>query len=170
MALGVEHIGHVAMAAPRTGFVNRDPSHLRPRVLSVGCFDIMDRHPPEPGIMLPESDGHCRHRHLAAPQQSQGLKKQRKPATFPRPGYRHAQDPVLRTIAARHPRFQDTLILEEVQMPPAFSAGVMGRTKLAALRTAKALALLKIQFQKQPARLAFKSTFAYSPSRLQLQG
>ncbi len=27
-------------------------------------------------------------------------------------------------IAARHPRFQESLVLEEVQMPPAFRAGV----------------------------------------------
>jgi hypothetical protein len=95
MALGVEHIGHVAMAAPSTGFVNRDPSHLRLHEFLAWA------------AMLPESDGHCRHRHLAAQQHDEGLKKQRKPATFPRPGYRHAQDPVLRTIAARHPRFQE---------------------------------------------------------------
>ena len=42
--------------------------------------------------------------------------------------------------------------------------------KLAALRTSKALALLKIQLQKQPAWFAFKSAFRYFPSRFELQG
>ena len=46
----------------------------------------------------------------------------------------------------------------------------MGRAKLAALRTSKALALLKIQLQKQPAWFAFKSAFRYFPSRFELQG
>jgi hypothetical protein len=55
-------------------------------------------------------------------------------------------------------------------MPPSFDAGVMGRAKLAALRTSKAFARLKIQLQKQPARFAFKSAFAHFPSRLELQG
>ena len=55
-------------------------------------------------------------------------------------------------------------------MPPSFDAGVMGRAKLAALRTSKAFALLKIQLQEQPARFAFKSTFRYFPSRFELQG
>ena len=36
MSLRVEHIGHVTMTSPGTGFVNRDRSHLRPRVLGVG--------------------------------------------------------------------------------------------------------------------------------------
>src|SRR4030095_12757930 len=44
------------------------------------------------------------------------------------------------------------------------------RAKLAALRTSKAFARLKIQLQKQPARFAFKSAFAHFPSRLELQG
>ena len=46
----------------------------------------------------------------------------------------------------------------------------MGRAKLAALRTSKALALLKIQLQKQSAWFAFKSAFRYFPSRFELQG
>ena len=160
MSLRVEHIGHVTMTSPGTGFVNRDRSHLRPRVLGVGRFDIMGRHAPEPGVVLPKSIGHRRHRHLPAQEHRQGLKKKGKTAAFPRPGHRHAQDPVFRAIAARHPRFQEALVLEEVQMPPAFRAGVMRRAKLAALWTSKALALLKIQLQKQPAWFAFKSTFA----------
>src|SRR4029450_4322762 len=41
MSLRVEDIGHVAMASSGTGFVNRDHAHLRPRVLSVGRFDII---------------------------------------------------------------------------------------------------------------------------------
>jgi hypothetical protein len=77
---------------------------------------------------------------------------------------------VFRAMAARHPRFQEALILEEVQMPPSLDAGVMGRTKLAALWTSKALTLLKIQLQKQPAWFALKSTFPYFPSRFELQG
>ena len=160
MSLRVEDIGHVAMASPGTGFVNRDHSHLRPRVLCVGRFDIMGRHTPEPGVVLPKSVGHRGHRHFPAQQHDQGFKKQGKTAAFPRPRHRHAQDSVFRAIAARHPRFQEALILEEVQMPPPFGAGVMGRAKLAALRTSKAFALLKIQLQKQPARFAFKSAFA----------
>jgi hypothetical protein len=51
---------------------------------------------------------------------------------------------VFGAIAARRPRFQEALILEEVQMSPALDAGVTGRAKFAALRKAKALALLKI--------------------------
>jgi hypothetical protein len=50
---------------------------------------------------------------------------------------------VFRAIAARHPRFQEALVLEEVQMPPSLDAGVMRRTKLAAQRTSKAFALFK---------------------------
>ncbi len=170
MSFRVEHIGHVAMTSPGTGFVNRDRSHLRPRVLGVGRFDIMGRHAPEPGVVLPQSIGHRRHRHLPAQEHRQGLKKKGKTAAFPRPRHRHAQDSVFRAIAARHPRFQEALILEEVQMPPAFRAGVMRRAKLAALRTSKALALLKIQLQKQSAWFAFKSTFRHFPSRFELQG
>jgi hypothetical protein len=49
--------------------------------------------------------------------------------------------------AARQGRFQQSLILEEVQVPPSLAAGVMRRAKLAALRAAKALALPKIQLQ-----------------------
>ncbi len=164
MSLRVEHIGHVAMASPGAGFVNRDRSHLRPRVLGVGRLDIMSRHAPEPGVVLPKSSGHRRHRHFPTQQHGQGLKQQGKAATFPRPGHRHAQDAVFRAIAARHPCFQEALILEEVQVPPSLDAGVMGRTKLAALRAAKALALLEIQLQKQSAWFAFKSTFRYFPS------
>ena len=170
VSLRVEHIGHVTMTSPGTGFVNRDRSHLRPRVFSVGRFNIMCRHAPEPGVVLPKSICHRRHRHLATQQHSQGLKKKGKTAAFPRPGHRHVQHSVFRTIAARHPRFQEALILEEVQMPPPFRAGVMRRAKLAALRTSKASALLKIQLQEQPARFAFKSAFPYFPSRFELQG
>jgi hypothetical protein len=54
---------------------------------------------------------------------------------------------MFRAIAARQGRFQQSLILEEVQVPPSLAAGVMRRAKLAALRAAKALALLKIQLQ-----------------------
>jgi hypothetical protein len=170
MSFRVEHIGHVTMASPGTGFVNRDRSHLRPRVLGVGGFNIMGRHAPEPGIVLPKSICHRRHRHLAAQQHSQGLKKQRKAAAFPRPGHRYAQNSVFRAIAARHPSFQEALILEEVQMPPALDAGVMSRAKLAALWAAKAPALLEIQLQKQLAWFAFKSAFRHFPSRFELQG
>jgi hypothetical protein len=158
------------MASPSTGFINRDCSHLCPEVLSVGRFDIMGCHAPEPGVVFPESVGHRRHRHLPAQQHSQGLKEQGKTAAFSRPRHRHAQHSVFRAIAARHPRFQETLILEAVQVPPAFNAGVMGWAKLAALRTSKALALLKIQLQKQSARFALKSTFRHLPSRFELQG
>ena len=170
MGFRVEHIRHVTMASPGTGFVNRDRSHLRPRVLGVGRFHIMGRHAPEPGVVLPKSIGHRRHRHLPAQQHRQGLKKKAKPAAFPRPGHRHAQHSVFRTIAARHPSFQEALVLEEVQVPPAFRAGVMRRAKLAALWAAKASALLKIQLQEQPAWFSFKSTFAHFPSRFELQG
>jgi hypothetical protein len=170
MSFSVEHIGHVAMASPGTGFVNRNRSHLRPGVVGVSRFDIMSRNAPEPGIVLLESVGHRCHRHLAAQQHDKGFKKQRKTAAFPGPGHRHAEHAVFRAIAARHPRFQDALILEEVQVPPPFSAGVMGRAKLAALRTSKAFALLKIQLQKQPAGFAFKSTLRDFPSHFELQG
>jgi hypothetical protein len=64
----------------------------------------------------------------------------------------------------------DALAVKEVQMPPTFGAGVMGRAKLAALWTSKTHALPKIQLQKESARFAFKSTFRYFPSRLELQG
>jgi hypothetical protein len=114
MSLRVEYIGHITMTSPGTGFVNRDRAHLRPRVLRMGRFDIMGRHAPEPGVVLPKSVGYRRHRHLPAQQHSQGLKKKGNPAAFPRPGHRYAQDSVLRAIAARHPRFQEALILEEV--------------------------------------------------------
>ena len=139
------------MASPGAGFVNRDSSHLCPRTLGVSRFDIMGRHAPEPSVMFAESVGERCHRHLAAQQHDESLEKKRKTAAFPRPGHRHAQDSVLRAIAARHPRFQDALVLEEVQVPPAFRAGVMRRAKLAALRTSKAFALLKIQLQEAAA-------------------
>ena len=110
MSLRVEHIGHVTMASPGTGFVNRDRPHLRPRVLGVGRFNIMGCHAPEPGIVLPESISRRRHRHLPAQQHSQGLKKKGKTAAFPRPGHRHAQHSVFRAMAARYPRFQEALV------------------------------------------------------------
>ena len=53
MSFRVEHIGHVAMASPGTGFVYGDPSHVRPRVLDMGRFNVMGRHAPEPGVVLP---------------------------------------------------------------------------------------------------------------------
>jgi hypothetical protein len=65
------------------------------------------------------------------------------------PRHRHALDVMFRA-AARQGRFQQSLILEEVQVPPSLAAGVMRRAKLAALRAAKALALPKIQLQKPP--------------------
>jgi hypothetical protein len=168
MSLRVEHIAHVAMASPGTGLVNRDRSHLPPRVLGVGRFNIMGRHAPKPGIVLAQSVGNGRHRHLSAQQQSQGLKKKRETAALPRPGYRYVQHSVFRAIAARHPRFQEALVLEEVQMPPTFGAGVMDRAKLAALRTSKALALLEIQLQEQsaPVRLQIDIPLLSIPLRV----
>src|SRR4029453_5631950 len=41
MSLRVEHIGHITMTSPGTGFVNRDRPHLRPRVLGLGRFNIV---------------------------------------------------------------------------------------------------------------------------------
>jgi hypothetical protein len=93
--------------------------------------------------MFPESVGERCHRHLAAQQHDKSLEKKRKTTAFPRPGYRHAQDSVFRTMSARHPRLQEALVLEEVQVPPPFCAGVMGGAKLAALRTSKAFALIR---------------------------
>ena len=159
MSFGVEYIGHVAVAAPGTGFVNRDTSHLCPGVVGMGRFDIMGRHAPEPGVVFLQSVGDRRHRHLPAQEHDKGFKKQRKAAAFPGPRHRHALDAMLRAIAARHARFQQALILEEVQVLPPLGAGVMRQAKLAALRAAKALPSLKIQLQKQLAWFAFKSTF-----------
>ena len=101
----------VITIAPPGLFVNRDRSTFA-RVLSVGRFG---RGPPrpEPGVVFPESVSHRRHRHFPAQQHRQGLKKKRKTAAFPRPGHRHAQHYV-RAIAARHPCFQEALVLKEV--------------------------------------------------------
>jgi hypothetical protein len=110
----------------------------------------MGRHTPEPSVVLPESVSHRRHRHLMtfghlraacgslSPLRSgsrhksiaRGLKKKGETAAVPGPGVPPRSRLVFRAIVARHPRFQEALVLEEVQMPPSLDAGVMRRTKL----------------------------------------
>ena len=146
MSLGVEHVGHLAMTSPGIGFINRDGSPLRPGAFRVGRFDIMGRPPARVGCRAPQEHQPRRHRHFPAQEQSQGLKKKGKTATFPRPRHRHAQTGV-RGNCCPAPPLSKRHSLEEVQMSPALDAGVTGRAKFAALRKAKALALLKIQLQ-----------------------
>jgi hypothetical protein len=51
-------------------------------------------------------------------------------------------------------------------MPPSLDAGFIGRAKLATLWTSKALALVKIQLQKQSARFAFDIPLLSIPLRV----
>src|SRR5258707_695759 len=114
----------------------------------MGRFGIMGRHAPERGVVFLQSVGDRRHWHLPAQEHDKGFKKQRKAAAFPGPRHRQALDAMLRAITARHARFQQALILEEVQALPPLGAGVMRRAKLAALRAAKALPASKSSFKR----------------------
>jgi len=78
---------------------------------------------------------------------------------------------VFRAIPARYPRFQEALVLEEVQrcLYRLALVSCVGQN-VPALQAAKAIASLKIQLQQQTVWFAFKSTLRYLPSRFELQG
>ena len=54
------------MPPPGACFINRGSSHLRPRTLDVGRFDVVSCDAPEPESSSPESIDNGRHRHFPA--------------------------------------------------------------------------------------------------------
>ena len=109
----------------------------------MGRFDIMGRHAPEPGVVLPKNIsptaaiGISRHNSIA-----RASKRRLEPLPFRAQGTATLKTPCSGQLLRGSRASKMHLVLEEVQMPPALDAGVMSRAKLAALWAAKAPALL----------------------------
>ena len=169
VAFGIQHHRHVAVAAPRAGFIDHDPRDARPVLFPVRLHHVMIEHPPEPRVVLLEVPGRRRDRHLLAKQEDHRLHHQRKTAAGARPRRRRQQNPVLLASDPGHSGDELGAVLPEIQVPPGFFHRVMDRAKLAALRAGKSQSRLEIQPQLQPARLHVDLTSDHFPCVAQAQ-
>ena len=73
---------------------------------------------PQPLVGDAHEAGGGQHRHLAHQDHRRLLEQQREAAALARPRHLDPLDPVIRAIDPRHPRRDEAVMLEEVQMPP----------------------------------------------------
>ena len=146
VAVGIKNHGDITVAATGAGFVHHDACDFRPVLLLVGLCDIVIKHPPKPGVVLPEMAGGRLHAHLLAEKQDHGFHHQRKTAAFPGPRNLGEQNSVFIALGAWHPGDEKGLVLPEVEMPPLLLHRVMDRAPLPTLRTGK----LRSGFEVQP--------------------
>ena len=80
------------------GFVHAHIDHLRMVLFGPRLFDVVLKHPPQPGVVLFDQTGDRVDRHVTGQDHDEGLKQQRESAAFPRPGNLHHTHAADRTI------------------------------------------------------------------------
>jgi hypothetical protein len=158
------------MAPAGRGLVEGDPGHVGMVGAVAGLFDVVMKHPPQPGIVLADQAGDRGDRHRGYHHHDQGLEQQGEAAAVACPGHRDPLDPA---PAARHPwhaGMQVGFVLEEVEMPPGHRLGVIGGTiGRAAGRAGEAAASREIQIDVEALGRRIEAAPRHRPGRLQPQ-
>lgn len=115
--------------------------------------DVESDHPPQPLVGHPDDAGGG-DRHLAHEGERRLLEQDGKAAVGAGPGDPHPQDAVFGTAHPRHPRLDEAVMLEEVEVPPGCLLPVVRLGWTAACRARKGRARLGDNLQPQFVRMA----------------
>src|SRR5512134_2226192 len=80
--------------------------------------DVMLDDPPQPLVGDAAEPSRRQHRHLPDEGHRRLLEQQGETASLPRPWNLHSLHPMLGAVRSRHPRSDQAVVLEEVQVPP----------------------------------------------------
>lgn len=155
----VHEDGGVMMSPLGRRFIKADTAQAAEVELAHGLEDVMPNHASDALVGDADVPGDGLHRHLSGQEHDGLLQKQREAVAFAGPRDVDPMDAVPRTLDAWNPGFDQTMVLEEVQMPPGEILEVMGFAELFTLGARIEGAAFGLDVEAQFGRLPFGVQF-----------